>query len=270
MQGGQQQRAKTTGQRTLALALCAGSDVRRAASLKSEDPVSGGITDSEGDSVATDGGTSKHKQGGRRGDLLAPQHMYKYTTCIAKTVLRPWQVLHMKSPEVAQCCNAGSSRKARRMTCRNCATHHTPQWRCGPEGPRTLCNACGVRGCGSISLSPCHSRMLHGSLLKSVVRAGALQEGPSSEWLAGQVKPWPFPLGISTAEERAGVMLVSARLLAQCDLSINLRKCCTTNCCSCLSQCSCQSRFLYQRALKHQRCRTLLDLLQGCQRCNSK
>ena len=31
------------------------------------------------------------------------------------------------------------------MTCRNCATHQTPQWRCGPEGPRTLCNACGVR-----------------------------------------------------------------------------------------------------------------------------
>ncbi len=31
------------------------------------------------------------------------------------------------------------------MTCRNCGTHHTPQWRCGPEGPRSLCNACGVR-----------------------------------------------------------------------------------------------------------------------------
>ena len=31
------------------------------------------------------------------------------------------------------------------MTCRNCGAHQTPQWRCGPEGPRTLCNACGVR-----------------------------------------------------------------------------------------------------------------------------
>ncbi len=31
------------------------------------------------------------------------------------------------------------------MTCRNCGTHQTPQWRCGPEGPRSLCNACGVR-----------------------------------------------------------------------------------------------------------------------------
>ena len=37
------------------------------------------------------------------------------------------------------------NKKGRRMTCRNCGTHHTPQWRCGPEGPRSLCNACGVR-----------------------------------------------------------------------------------------------------------------------------
>ncbi|KAG2501314.1 hypothetical protein HYH03_001108 [Edaphochlamys debaryana] len=31
------------------------------------------------------------------------------------------------------------------VTCRNCGAKETPQWRCGPEGPRTLCNACGVR-----------------------------------------------------------------------------------------------------------------------------
>ncbi|KXZ51715.1 hypothetical protein GPECTOR_11g163 [Gonium pectorale] len=31
------------------------------------------------------------------------------------------------------------------VTCRNCGATQTPQWRCGPEGPRTLCNACGVR-----------------------------------------------------------------------------------------------------------------------------
>lgn len=31
------------------------------------------------------------------------------------------------------------------VTCRNCGVQETPQWRCGPEGPRTLCNACGVR-----------------------------------------------------------------------------------------------------------------------------
>ena len=40
---------------------------------------------------------------------------------------------------------AGGMRRMRRMICRNCATHKTPQWRCGPEGPKTLCNACGLR-----------------------------------------------------------------------------------------------------------------------------
>ena len=29
--------------------------------------------------------------------------------------------------------------------CRNCGTTNTPLWRGGPEGPKTLCNACGVR-----------------------------------------------------------------------------------------------------------------------------
>ncbi len=32
-----------------------------------------------------------------------------------------------------------------RKTCSNCGSHKTPQWRCGPEGLETLCNACGVR-----------------------------------------------------------------------------------------------------------------------------
>ncbi len=39
----------------------------------------------------------------------------------------------------------GDGRRPRRMTCNYCRTHVTPQWRCGPDGPRTLCNACGVR-----------------------------------------------------------------------------------------------------------------------------
>ncbi|RMZ56412.1 hypothetical protein APUTEX25_004635, partial [Auxenochlorella protothecoides] len=39
----------------------------------------------------------------------------------------------------------GRGAKAQRTTCLNCGCHSTPQWRCGPLGPRTLCNACGVR-----------------------------------------------------------------------------------------------------------------------------
>lgn len=30
-------------------------------------------------------------------------------------------------------------------TCSHCETTRTPQWREGPNGPKTLCNACGVR-----------------------------------------------------------------------------------------------------------------------------
>ncbi|KAL0332598.1 UNVERIFIED_CONTAM: GATA transcription factor 12 [Sesamum calycinum] len=33
--------------------------------------------------------------------------------------------------------------KSRR--CSHCEAENTPQWRMGPEGPKTLCNACGVR-----------------------------------------------------------------------------------------------------------------------------
>ncbi|KAK1271280.1 GATA transcription factor 4 [Acorus gramineus] len=29
--------------------------------------------------------------------------------------------------------------------CAHCLSHRTPQWRTGPLGPKTLCNACGVR-----------------------------------------------------------------------------------------------------------------------------
>lgn len=39
---------------------------------------------------------------------------------------------------------AASSATGRRR-CRHCGTEKTPQWREGPEGPHTLCNACGVR-----------------------------------------------------------------------------------------------------------------------------
>lgn len=39
--------------------------------------------------------------------------------------------------------SSSSSSDARR--CTHCASEKTPQWRTGPLGPKTLCNACGVR-----------------------------------------------------------------------------------------------------------------------------
>ncbi|KAF5461629.1 hypothetical protein F2P56_017708 [Juglans regia] len=40
-------------------------------------------------------------------------------------------------------CSEGEASDGRR--CLHCATDKTPQWRTGPMGPKTLCNACGVR-----------------------------------------------------------------------------------------------------------------------------
>ncbi|XP_073053939.1 GATA transcription factor 9 [Primulina eburnea] len=44
-------------------------------------------------------------------------------------------VVEKKAPD-----NSSDGRK-----CLHCATDKTPQWRTGPMGPKTLCNACGVR-----------------------------------------------------------------------------------------------------------------------------
>ncbi|KAL4311413.1 hypothetical protein GQ457_01G039560 [Hibiscus cannabinus] len=38
-----------------------------------------------------------------------------------------------------------SKRGSAGRKCSHCATEKTPQWRMGPMGPKTLCNACGVR-----------------------------------------------------------------------------------------------------------------------------
>ena len=35
--------------------------------------------------------------------------------------------------------------RSMRRGCLNCGCQKTPQWRMGPDGPKTLCNACGVR-----------------------------------------------------------------------------------------------------------------------------
>ena len=41
--------------------------------------------------------------------------------------------------------STGSAHRGKRLTCLKCGTHQTPQWRIGPQGPRTMCNACGVK-----------------------------------------------------------------------------------------------------------------------------
>ncbi|XP_047977799.1 GATA transcription factor 4-like [Salvia hispanica] len=41
--------------------------------------------------------------------------------------------------------NQGESGAEVARRCTHCASEKTPQWRTGPMGPKTLCNACGVR-----------------------------------------------------------------------------------------------------------------------------
>ncbi|CAN0878182.1 GATA transcription factor 9 [Linum grandiflorum] len=47
------------------------------------------------------------------------------------------------TPPTQQPTREGAGSGTRR--CLHCATEKTPQWRTGPMGPKTLCNACGVR-----------------------------------------------------------------------------------------------------------------------------
>ncbi|XP_020228280.1 GATA transcription factor 16 [Cajanus cajan] len=41
--------------------------------------------------------------------------------------------------------NAGNSNNEHKKTCADCGTTKTPLWRGGPAGPKSLCNACGIR-----------------------------------------------------------------------------------------------------------------------------
>ncbi|XP_052154581.1 GATA transcription factor 12-like [Oryza glaberrima] len=48
-------------------------------------------------------------------------------------------------PSPAPAPNAAAQAAAEGRRCLHCETDKTPQWRTGPMGPKTLCNACGVR-----------------------------------------------------------------------------------------------------------------------------
>lgn len=47
--------------------------------------------------------------------------------------------MNLKNP------NEGSSEEGQKRTCFDCGTSKTPLWRGGPAGPKSLCNACGIR-----------------------------------------------------------------------------------------------------------------------------
>lgn len=57
----------------------------------------------------------------------------------AKTNVRVWYYSVIKEPEKRKASAEGGRR------CSHCLVQKTPQWRTGPAGRKTLCNACGVR-----------------------------------------------------------------------------------------------------------------------------
>ncbi|XVE88831.1 hypothetical protein DITRI_Ditri19aG0100200 [Diplodiscus trichospermus] len=57
------------------------------------------------------------------------------------------RLLHLtpKSPGQKKRESVNANSKSSGRKCLHCAAEKTPQWRTGPMGPKTLCNACGVR-----------------------------------------------------------------------------------------------------------------------------
>ena len=44
-----------------------------------------------------------------------------------------------------QKCKPSSDQKIKDLWCRYCGAEYTKEWRKGPYGPKTLCNACGIQ-----------------------------------------------------------------------------------------------------------------------------
>ncbi|KAL3515104.1 hypothetical protein ACH5RR_022006 [Cinchona calisaya] len=59
------------------------------------------------------------------------------------SVEKPPAKKHKKKPAADTGSGSTGSQNSRR--CSHCQVNKTPQWRTGPLGPKTLCNACGVR-----------------------------------------------------------------------------------------------------------------------------
>ncbi|AQL09541.1 GATA transcription factor 10 [Zea mays] len=102
-----------------------------------------------------------------------------------RRVTAPWSVPPVLPPP------AGSGAPRRR--CTHCASEETPQWRQGPAGPSTLCNACGVRfKSGRLFpeyrpiLSPTFSPLLHSNSHRRVMEMRRHVEAEEAAPAAGR------------------------------------------------------------------------------------
>ncbi|KAK1283068.1 GATA transcription factor 8 [Acorus calamus] len=99
-----------------------------------------------------------------------------------------------KKPKAGRALDEEGREKAKPVRkCLHCEIEKTPQWRAGPMGPKTLCNACGVRyKSGRLfpeyrpAASPTFVSSIHSNSHKKVVemrnRAGLVRPGPPPEF----------------------------------------------------------------------------------------
>lgn len=95
-----------------------------------------------------------------------------------------------KKEEVSSTLPSGGAGMGRR--CLHCQAEKTPQWRAGPMGPKTLCNACGVRYKSGRLLpeyrpasSPTFSSVLHSNSHRKVVEMRKQKQGPEGDVACG-------------------------------------------------------------------------------------
>ncbi|KAJ3704311.1 hypothetical protein LUZ61_008016 [Rhynchospora tenuis] len=109
----------------------------------------------------------------------------------------------------------GSTRLSRR--CANCDTTSTPLWRNGPRGPKSLCNACGIRykkeerrAAAAAAVSPVldcasgymsgysyqnsHQQQNWGCYASTVGKGTGFSSYGDDAWRLNIVQPQPFPV----------------------------------------------------------------------------
>eukprot|EP01018_Ginkgo_biloba_P024349 Gb_24639 [translate_table: standard] len=105
-------------------------------------------------------------------------------------VIRVWSCEEVNAPAHEQAAGKirkggqdGSAQQPRR--CTHCLSQRTPQWRAGPLGPKTLCNACGVRfKSGRLfpeyrpAKSPTYISFVHSNSHKKVLEMRSQVESP--------------------------------------------------------------------------------------------
>ncbi|KAK4408957.1 GATA transcription factor 11 [Sesamum angolense] len=94
--------------------------------------------------------------------------------------------------------NVSSHRPALAKKCTHCEVTKTPQWREGPLGPKTLCNACGVRfRSGRLfpeyrpAASPTFVPSLHSNSHKKVIEMRSKTKQPATKLEEPPISPQP-------------------------------------------------------------------------------